>query len=254
MDLETLQEIVNQYEYSRANILNNGMQIFANTAARQFLFIPFYDFSEGIRTGACSELMIAAYQHIKSIHPNHHVLRVVGEDADYFVDTSGFKNARAAKHSFLIVYDGRRFHHHLSQADLDELLTLDPILVDPCFQRVMPFLDSGYRIHYALGEEVVIACSTEYIAEHQQASPLGITAVGELVTMGVVFDPKPNIKIGFKWPRSYFEVYDLDSVKIDQRLADEPVFGAIVNKIRETPIQETADEIEEVAALAGQTL
>ncbi|MBI5390530.1 hypothetical protein HZB02_03510 [Candidatus Woesearchaeota archaeon] len=185
VDPKSIVDLIANYTYGQFNILDNGMGITYNRKTCQVKFDPFYTHGmpakSGIISGTCVELMNAAYVAIRAKHPEYHVLRVQGNDPEYFL-------CRDDAHFYLLVSEtdllgGKPVIETFNE--IEKVVSKDPLLVDPSFQRVVPFSNSGYRVEALWNQGCKMGYSTAMVMFPDEGVPIGFNLRGELVYLFV---------------------------------------------------------------------
>jgi hypothetical protein len=234
MDTEALSALIEPYEYGQFNVLDNGMQITYNRIARQIKLDPFYRHAERPTQGSCSELMVSAYLDIKERFPDAHVTRVVGTEPRFFNGSS--------THCFLFVsegdlMDGRKYTQN--PTDIEDVVSQDPLIVDPSFNKVGPLSDSGYTVINLRNEGHKSNYFDSVILNQGSGVPLGISSNGALVGLTVNF-ASPYlmdivVKYAIKERGHYFSDYDrygFSSPDLDKVFKDDPKILEVIKLLK----------------------
>lgn len=240
MNTHQLSDLIAQYEYGQFNILDNGMQISFDPITRQVKFDPFYHHDVRQTRGSCAELMNTAYLDIRERHPKVHVTRVEGNDPDFFIRPRD-------KHCFLFVsdedlMDGQPYTHE--PKDIEQVVSQNPLIVDPSFQRVVPLSDSGYSVQKLRNQGCKITYSNTRVLNHNQGVPLGINSQGEIVYFMVNFDSPQLIDIGLQEPGKRAKQYRLDSTDLDQLFREDPQIQRFIDLLKRREYFETTQSFE----------
>lgn len=240
-DLDKLKKIVSGYNYSRKNIIGGNFRIKYNPEKHQILFLNFFDYNNEIKTGTCGELMTKVYNEIKieKVLPDYHIIRVEGNDPIFF-------NNEKKKHCFLLISkqdimgDAEVIK---SPAEIEGVLKEDEnlILVDPSFNRVIKFSNSGYTARKLVNDNYHLNQPSFYFAETPRATPLYFTSDGMLYSLKV--DPKKKNKFEIIESSLHEEdkYYPLDGSLLDD--APDAVIE-LIDTITNTRIEKTTDDLK----------
>jgi len=240
MDTRQWTDLVSQYAYGKFDILDNAMQIGCNRKTEQVKFDPFYHYDSRPTRGSCSELMSTAYLDIRARYPNVHVTRVTGTEPDFFKDP-------AFKHCFLFVSDGDLMNGQYDTRepkDIEDVVSLNPLVVDPSFQRVVPLSDSGYNVQRLMNQGCRVSYSNTGVLNQNQGVPLGIDSYGKIVYLIVNFNSPQIMDIGTQEPGSNIGQYRLNSTDLDQLFKDDPKILRFIELLRRREISESKQSFE----------
>jgi hypothetical protein len=184
MVINPLQELIAPYQYGQFNLLEDEMQITVNSRTKQVKLAPFYRYDTSLNFGSCGELMNSAYRAIRRELPYLHVTRVIGNDPSFFrksLDT----------HCFLFVSEQDLLRGNLFTEDKKEIefaISKNPLIVDPSFQRVVPFSESGYSVQNLINQGCPVEYSQETILKDKGAVPLCKDSSDRIFYLGVNFN------------------------------------------------------------------
>lgn len=140
--------MLQQYRYGKFGLLEKPpTEIVVNRSQGQVLIRDYYDHASLPTTGECTELENTLFHEVQEKYPDLRVLRATGTDPSYFVYN--------ATHGFLLVASetdmlpDERVDNPLS---ISTLLDESFVLLDPSFQRSVPFIGSGYKVTDLYGE------------------------------------------------------------------------------------------------------
>ncbi len=217
MNSSRLVDLIEKFKYGQSNILDNGMKISYNPKTKQVKLDPFYSYDSRSTTGSCSELMNTAYLDISEKYPELYVTRVVGNDPNFFkgLDSS---------HCFLFVSEkdimGGKHYIHKAK-DIKKVISENPLVVDPSFNKVVPFLKSKYKVKRLINKKSKVAYSNTNIVGNGSGAPLGIDSHGRMVYLIVNFDFYHFMNIGIQDSGSRICLYPLNSDKLDYEYKDD---------------------------------
>src|SRR3989338_6566046 len=177
MDTKELRDLIAKYEYGQFNILDNGMRISFNRRTRQVLLDPFFRYDTSPTRGSCGELMNTAYYEIQRRYTGYYVTRVKGNDPHFFTQPIDH-------HCFLLVSERDLMggqDYVKDPTGIESIVASNPIVVDPSFQVVSPFSNSGYKVLEATNKGRREYYSNAQIVEHGVAIPLGLDSQGQIV-------------------------------------------------------------------------
>ncbi len=226
--LGELSDLVKSYEYGQFNILDNGMKISYNPEERQVELSPFYHFGDSPTMGSCSELMTTAYSEIRKRHPDYYVIRAAGHDPDFFT-------RQKSNHCYLLVSHEDLMKgkpHTREQADIKEVTSKNPIVVDPSFHRVVRFSDSGYIATVLHNQGCKVLYSNALVLPHGEGVPLGISSKGELVNLYANLDSPQVIDIAIMEPGKSALPYRLDSEELYRKFAGDAKILRFIDLLR----------------------
>lgn len=240
MDSNGLIDLIEKYEYGQFNILDNGMKISYNLKTKQVKFDPFYRYDLRPTIGSCGELMNTAYLDISEKYSELHVTRVLGNDPNFF------KNPES-KHCFLFVSEedliDNKYYTYESR-DIEKALLKNPLIVDPSFNRVVPFLESGYGVQGLINQRCRGSYSNTNIVHNKKGIPLGIDSHGRIVYLMVNFDSPQLIDIGIQESDNKTLLYKLDSQELDYKFTNDSDILRFIDLLRKREKFEVFHEFE----------
>jgi hypothetical protein len=229
MNLKDLDDIVAKFEYGQFNILDNGMTIQYNLKDQQVKFDPFYHYDFSSTKGSCSELTLALYLEIREKYPELHVIRVKGNDPEFFVNPS-------AAHYFLLaspkdLMDGQEIM--IDSPEIKKVVSKNPLILDPSFHKVIPFRDSGYMISALFNQGCEIHYSHSLVLPSKLFVPLGFDSKKQLVYLTPHLDSPNIIAIGIQAKNNVIRKYDLDLESLDKEFKGETKILEFLHLLRQ---------------------
>lgn len=197
LDIDGLKKIIDKYEYGKFDILNRELDIIIDKKNRTVRINPFYMYAETPTSGTCGELADTAIQEIREEYPDYHVYSAIGCDYQYFylpIDTC---------HRFLIVSKVKLLNQNIQVGygkKLDNILSTNPVVIDPSFKTVAQYKQSGYLITSLSNAESFPLQNKELKLHNHVSVPLGINFKEELVYLAAEFTFPNIIGIGIQPP------------------------------------------------------
>lgn len=242
MNTDGLRDLIAKYEYGQFNILDNGMRISFNSTTRQVLLDPFYRFNTNPTRGSCGELMNTAYREIRRRYPKYYVTRVKGNDPQFFTEPIDH-------HCFLLVSErdlmnGQDYVRH--PTGIEAIVAKNPLVVDPSFQVIAQFSNSGYRVLEATNQGKRESYSNAQIVDHGVGIPLGLDSNGQIIYLLPNFGSPLIIDIAIQRSSESPSLYRLDSPDLDHMFKTNPKIMRFIKLLRAKELVETYQQFSVV--------
>jgi len=240
MDSNGLIDLIKKYEYGQFNILDNGMKISYNLRTKQVKFDSFYRYGSRPTIGSCGELMNTAYLDISEKYPELYITRALGNDSNFFKSPED-------KHCFLFVSEEDLIankHYTYESRDIKKALLKNPLIVDPSFNRVIPFFESGYNVQGLINQRSRVAYSNTKIMNNKEGAPLGFGPHGKIVYLMINFDSPQLIDVGILGTDNKTWLYGLDSQELGYRLTNDYNILRFIDLLRKKEKFEVFHEFE----------
>src|SRR3989338_6131666 len=241
MDSLQLTQLLAQYEYGQFNVVDT--QISCNPYTKQIKFSPLYRHGSKLTQGSCGELMNAAYFEIREKYPSVHITRALGTEPTFF-------KSPGSRHYFLLASDGDLMdgEDYVSwPGEIEEVVAQNPFVVDPCFQKVVSFSDSGYQIKQLFNQGSKVYHSNVAVFPNKSGLPLAVDSLGRLVCLGADFNFFPALTIGVHNPvNDMYLTYGLNSTTLEDLFKEEPKILSCIDILRQKEIVRTTEDFRVV--------
>jgi len=170
MDVQPLQDIIGKYKYGKGYLLDGTLQVKFNPGTGQLMIDQFYRNGQNPTEGLCSELVLTAYSEIRNLHPSYHLTNVFGHDTEFFAQEGN-------EHQFLFASEGDLMSGKPiidNAKEISDVLEQDPLIVDPTFNRIIRFSESGYAVNALVNQGIPMNYSNALIMADGQSIALGI--------------------------------------------------------------------------------
>ncbi|MFH1440227.1 MAG: hypothetical protein ABIG89_06665 [Candidatus Woesearchaeota archaeon] len=238
---KTASTLMKDYEYEQVSFLENDIVVEFNQHRRRIRIRDFFDKGFAAYKGNCKQLTAQFYSNCKTAGIKGHILRVIGNDPNYFRNT---------RHDYLLVVEPEIMIPDGStddKGDIEQILGLNPLIVDPSFGVVRSFNDSGYKINKVYDSSVRMVYYTSLIViQNYESVPLMIDNQGRLILLSFNFDVPSVLNIGIIEPRKMGIGYDRHSKEIDNLVGNDPRAMQYIERIRSLKVKETTDELEQL--------
>ncbi len=177
---------MNSMSYGQLNILNSNVQISYNPLTEVYTITNFYRDPKYLDYGSCRELRDSLFDFMVRINPSSFrgfksIIRCIGQDGGRH-NIRGFFCGEGSSHTFLLVSPQVIMERKYSSSVTDESTFLkclrNAYILDPSFKRIVPYEESGYKIHQIFGEDYNLRPSTTLTLEKSFSVPLHITKSG----------------------------------------------------------------------------
>ncbi len=241
MNISSLQEIIGKYDYSQANILDRDQLLIRYNSDQKTVGIDnFYRHGSRTRQGSCSELMIDLFLELQESQRDYHILRVAGKEPTFF-------NTPNAIHCFLLLARQDLLDERAWTSDQTEIeRVLSPssqelLVVDPSFQRVVPYSKSGYHAQTLFNENYRIGCPVSLALEDLRRVPLCFDRSGRMVQLVINFASPYLLDLAFHSPHGDLSFYRADE---DNLGTDDPLVLRFQELILNSQRLKTTDRLE----------
>lgn len=222
--------------------MTNKLKITYHKGTRQVKLQNFHAMDCSLKRGTCTKLRNDAYFDIGLHYPDLYLLRVAGTEPNYFMQEGD-------THHFLLIgkRDSIDFNGESKDPELIKRITdQNPLLVDPSFKKVIPFLESEYTVFQLMTPGYEVTYSNTKIIGHHDGAPLGIDSQKNMIYLMADFNKPDILQIGLQKVKSkWVDLYDLSSPILLKKLSNDSELMGLVNLLKDTKISEVNSPIED---------
>ncbi|HYD03629.1 MAG TPA: hypothetical protein VEC16_05000 [Alphaproteobacteria bacterium] len=238
IDFDGIEKLLSDYKYGQYNILreDSDLKIKYDSKNGRVLLDSFYNRDLMLNQDTCAGLMHKAYNDIRLTYKDLFVARVNGNDTDYFFDK------KYGKHSFLLISDDDFMNYESLIEDekgIAFMIEHDPILVDPCFKKIMKFSESGYHIRRAFNMDYTIGSHSSELLENidgrKSYTPLVLADNEMVLHLTADFNSEHYLGIGLQkkhMPIKKIKSYPIESPVLDLIFGEDETAYPFINHFR----------------------
>lgn len=214
-----LKKQMKDYNYGQMNLLEGKFEFYSHDGD----YMEIRNFHSGPST---DEVCHFQSEHFKFSNPELGLIRVYGQEPSYFNNGGNHCYLMLARkdlpENFWAMSNDERSTH---------LLSSNPLVIDPSFDKVVPVVDSGYTIR---GTRNVPFSNTNTLRIDDPKGewvPLGITKTEKLIAFGV-HKKEASFFVKDKFKKNVNRI-SIDSKYLSNLLRDEEKLKSIVDLITE---------------------
>jgi len=194
-----LKPLLAEYRYGKFGMLERDFVIHLDPQKEEGRIGNFVHIGPEVRSGNCCELTHSLEMRLKIEFSDLQVQPFWGNDPNYFTTVVQMPNGQTrGTHNFLLASEKYPLRE-AAPADFakeDFLKTIDAYVVDPSFQLIVPYSESGYNLGAMdLGE--YSPGYRDWNIKHGGSSVLGMDAFGDIVSLQVDFSHPQGLLILF---------------------------------------------------------
>ncbi len=250
--MDSLNVIAGSYTYGRYNF-GQGVGIAVNKNRGQILIEDVYRLDGDITSGDCMEISLAAARRIKRDCPSLFVALAKGGDGRF----SG--SPLRLDHVFVLVNDKPITHlEHIVHAPIDLVNSIknNPLLVDPSYHIVQPFMSTGYSLDFIIPGGIRAAEGSPHTcmtSDHHIPLAMIPGDPSRMLLLSVSFDVPDIIHFTVSDGRKY-RIYSKDDHKLDKILRPFPAILEQVCYLRCIPMRESREDLLELEIRARRVI